>query len=187
LQSQKNRGYQLPYINNTWYKRRHYSIQTFPRSFKKIKVVLKWFPNKGNHINILTTLRTKFFLKVIFFLEQLKDFYSNRRDANWCTNKPTIVKTSRHSKLKINENYVDQMEENGKREAESKISNDMMIIRLSNVSNSLGRSRRELSPTTLKNLELCGANSEKFSIVNVQNTEDIEKQYNIFTNLNSKN
>jgi hypothetical protein len=49
---------------------------------KYIKLPYEWFPKHGDHINILTKYRTKFFQKCKFFIEYLNYYFSKKISVN---------------------------------------------------------------------------------------------------------
>jgi hypothetical protein len=83
---------------------------------KKIKYVYEWFPTRGNHFNITTKYRSKFYIKLKLFLEHLK-YNKNKNsrceldfsdDCNLDNTKITLncTRPVKIKNIKCEENYI---------------------------------------------------------------------------------
>ena len=84
---------------------------------KKIKHVYEWFPSNGNHNNITSKYRAKFYLKVKLFIEFLEYNKQNKRrkkelfndpiqDSNGPSSRNMINIYTRTKQIKCEENYI---------------------------------------------------------------------------------
>jgi predicted alpha/beta hydrolase family esterase len=78
---------------------------------KFIKNPYEWFPKGGDHSNILTKYRTKFFQKCKFFLEYL-NYYFSRKASNYLSPSHSFVDIRKedfmHGSFNFNGNAVDE-------------------------------------------------------------------------------
>jgi len=76
---------------------------------KKLPKAITWYPKEGDHTNILTKYRDKFFTKCFFFFNNLK-YYSTKEQStyspNYYMNNISNVVSSKQTPLKLVENYV---------------------------------------------------------------------------------
>ena len=62
----------------------------------KTNLLFKWYPSNGNHVNILSANRTKFYRKCNDFFYHLEEYYTKYNSINY-----NFAKLSKRSKLSI--------------------------------------------------------------------------------------
>ena len=137
---------------------------------KKLSKAICWFPKEGDHSNILTHYRDKFFTKCLFFINNLK-YYATKDIEASAYSPPALtnilnIKPSQHGQIKLLENYVKNT---------SSIPNDIPIT-----INMIPNSGFSLS----KGIIL--GNSDKINTKLINNSENYGDPYN-FLNSNTTN